>query len=74
MEDATIKVTKYNHVTAKPDTFARFRRLRNTCSFPGMKSDNTFLIELLRIYEEYLILIDKRKTKAGEVLAAGAYV
>jgi hypothetical protein len=36
----------YGHITAKIDTFSRFRELR------GKKTDDTFLNELLNIYEE----------------------
>ena len=41
------KVKRYEHLAIRPDTFIKFRELKNTCK---SQSDNELIIELLKTY------------------------
>jgi len=55
------KKKKFEHITARPETFSRFRRLREGYNFPGLRSDNAFLEELIRVYEMRLAFLEKKR-------------
>jgi hypothetical protein len=63
-----VKVKKrFEHLTARPETFSRFRRLREGYNFPGLKSDNAFLEEILRVYEMRLAFLEKKRMENKHV-------
>jgi len=47
---------KWEHITARPSTFEEFRVLKGS-----HKSDNAFIVELLRIYRMRLIFLQKKR-------------
>ena len=57
-----IKIKKWEHIPVRPDVFANFRRLKG-----DYRSDNAFLEETLRVYENRLLFLEKRRRMAAEV-------
>ena len=60
-EVAALKEKKWEHLPVRPETFSRFRRLREGYNFPGLRSDNAFLEELIRVYEMRLAYLEKKR-------------
>ena len=44
------KIKKWDHLAIRPSTFEEFRKLKNEFKFPGLRSDDYFLKELIKIY------------------------
>jgi len=40
-----LRIKKWDHIPVRPETFAEFRRLKNT------RSDDAFILELLKSYK-----------------------
>jgi len=54
-------IKKWDHIPVRPDVFANFRRLK-----ADYESDNVFVMELLRVYENRMIFLEKRRRLAAE--------
>ena len=55
------EIKLWEHLPVRPNTFSNFRKLKSNYNFPGLKSDNAFLEELLRVYEMRLVYLEKKR-------------
>ena len=50
-------LARYEHIPVRPSTFIKFRKLKNT------RSDNVFMLKLLKLWELWLAKKEKGNAK-----------